>query len=95
MALSEYRLGSRVRLRAAFAVGGTASDPTSVTAQVKDPGGTVSQYSSPTVVHDGAGSYHLDVTADRQGQWAYRFVGSGAVVAADEGAFIISLSEFD
>jgi hypothetical protein len=49
---------------------------------------------NPTVTRSATGIYYTDVTPDSAGDWHYRFVGTGAIVAVDEGYFNVSRSRF-
>ena len=89
--MNSYWPGAAVRLSAIFTVGGTATDPTTVTLQTRDPSGTTTAV---TVVKDSTGHYHGDVEVAVSGQWHYRWVGAGAAVAAAEGTFMVRGSSF-
>jgi len=91
MAASEYEVGQRVRLSAAFSVDGSAVDPTLATFRVKTPSGAVS---SLPVTRDGVGAYHADVDVTEAGTWYWRAEGTGAAQAAGESAFVGKHSEF-
>ena len=89
---NKYTKGTLVRMQASFSVvGGSASDPTTVAASVKDPTGALS---SPQVVRDGIGAYHADFTPSLPGVHYYRFTGTGGLTVAAEGAFVVVLSNF-
>lgn len=74
-------------------------DPDGVVAKVLRPGETIpsehAYLDSPDdIVRDDTGQYHLDVSADAAGEWAYRFEGSGTAQSANEHAFKVSESRF-
>lgn len=96
MTLSTFDIGDLVRVTAAFTdIAGVAADPTTVTLEVKNPAGARAVYTSatsPAVVNSAVGSYYCDVPVALAGRWSYRWVGSGAVIAAAEGEFEVSLS---
>lgn len=94
-----YDSGDRIRLKTstAFNVDGVATDPTTITVQIKKPDGTVLTYVygvDAEVVRDGVGLYHVDINLDQVGTWYYRFAGTGACVAAAETEFYVLESEF-
>ena len=75
-----YDVGDGVRLSATFTVSGTGTN-TTATLSLRDPSGNVS---NPSATSDGTGAYHADVILDEIGAWYYRWVGTGAVIAATE-----------
>ncbi len=81
-------VGDAQRCTCSFAVGNTASDPTIVTAMLRTPLGVETSQiygaTSSTVVRDGTGVYHLDVTYSLEGPWVVRWKGVGTVIAAVE-----------
>src|SRR4051812_19836869 len=87
MAEQVYDLGDTARLSVAFTVGGVATDPTTIAATVRKPDTVTTAYTSGQITHDGVGLYHLDVTVDVPGEWAYKFTGTGT--AADVGPGIL------
>lgn len=93
MSSNVYDVGDQVRLTATFRA--TADDslvnPTTVTLKVKSPAGTVTTPSA-TSSSTGIWTYDLDLTLE--GNWYYRFVGTGAVKAAGENALIVNPSAF-
>jgi hypothetical protein len=80
--------GDEVTLEATFTVDGTLTDPTAVTCEVRRPDGTVV---TPTATRDSLGKYTAKVTpADgEEGDWWYRFVGTGAAKAAERKMFLV------
>ena len=72
---------------------GTDVDPTTVTFRVKNPAGATTVYVhgiNGQLVKDAVGAYHADVDASLEGDWHYRWEGSGANQAAGEGQFLIA-----
>ena len=84
MPINVYTVGQLVRLTATFKVGATLTNPTTVTASLKDPDGVVT---TPGTSNPSTGVYTIDVTPTKKGRYAYRFAGAGACVAAAEGEF--------
>jgi len=90
MTINIYKNGQKVRASAAFTVSDVASDPTTVTAKIKDPSGNVSTYVYGTdeeLVKDSTGNYHVDVSTDEKGLWYFRFEGTGTCEAVEESSF--------
>jgi hypothetical protein len=65
---------------------GALADPTAVTLTVRAPDGTLS---TPSVSKAATGRYSATVSPSQSGTWVYRWVGTGAVTAAAEGAFYV------
>lgn len=81
MALAEiFQIESLVRVTASFAEEGTPFDPDTVTIRVRNPLGSVTEYlygTSPEVVREAGGIYHLDIETTASGDWRYRWKASG------------------
>lgn len=88
MTINSYVRGVLVRASATFAnAAGTAVDPTTVTFRVRAPNGTIT---TPSVVKDSVGNYHVDVDANAEGTWHFRWEGAGANQGAAEGQFTVA-----
>jgi len=89
--MDNYFQGSRVRLKATFEdETHTLADPTTVTAKVENPNGTVTTYiylTDAALVRESVGVYHLDIDVNVAKTWYYRFEGAGIVEAASQGSF--------
>lgn len=84
--MTTYDIGDEVRLSVAFTdADGVAADPTTVTCTVRKPDGSTLTPSAT----GSSGSYHADIQPDQTGNWHYRFAGTGALVAAEEGQFYV------
>jgi len=85
--MNQYQRGDLVRTTATYTnTGGTATDPTTVTATITTPAGVATAYVYGTdseVVKGTTGVYYVDVTCDLAGLWVARWVGTGAVAQAD------------
>lgn len=97
--MNAYHVGDQVRLTAQFAdSAGTLIDPTTISCLVKLRyviGAATTTYTHPaTITKDSTGIYHVDVTPTTEGIWDYRWVATGTVIAAEEGAFNVPNSEF-
>ncbi len=85
--MNKYDVGDQVRLSVVIANNaGTATDPTTVTCTVRKPDGLAQTLSASK---DSTGNYHADVTIDQQGEWDYRWLGTGSLIVAEEGAFYV------
>lgn len=91
MATNEYPLGNVVRLTAAVKVAGTLQNTTMAFLVLPPTGAAVTVT---PVVNDSTGNYHADYTPALHGTYYYRAAGTGAVVAAAEGAFVVNHSRF-
>ena len=97
--MNSYDVGDLVRLTATFTnSAGVVTDPTAVTCLLKLRyviGSTATTYTYPAnITKDSTGVFHVDVTPTTEGIWDYRWVGTGTVQAAVEGAFNVPNSEF-
>jgi len=91
--MADYEKGDLVRCSAAFTdADGNYLDPTAVLFRFKKPDGTTTTYTygaDAELVKDAVGRYHVDVDADAEGVWAYRFESTGTGQAAGEEAFTV------
>lgn len=95
--MNSYPISEPVHLTVTFATsGGTATDPTTITCKQRNPAGTITTntYGDGVLLRDGAGLYHLDLTPTTAGVWSYRWIGTGALVAASEAEFYVQPSDF-
>lgn len=72
---------------------GAPADPTTVTLRWRRHGGTTTMWVFGTdvqVVKDSVGVYHADIPVTEHGLHYFRWEGTGAVVAAEEGYFSVS-----
>lgn len=90
---NEYTVGQLVRCTATFTdIGGTVTaDPNTVTVTVRNAAGSLI-LPTPTRVATGAYQAFVDIT-DHRGTWAYRFVGTGTLQAAEEFSFEVRRSQ--
>jgi hypothetical protein len=86
---NSYLLGNAVTIQSAFSVSSTNTDPTTVTLELTDPSGNTDTFSTTDLTHSATGTYTYEVTPDEAGYWKYRFVGTGAVVAANSFKFVV------
>lgn len=93
-------IGDVVRCSVVFTnTAGTAADPTAISFMLKKTsGGSTTTHTTtgtpPLVVKDSTGNYHIDIPADVRGTYYWRWIGTGAVAAASEGTFYVSISAF-
>lgn len=89
---TSYDRGDLVRLRAEFKNDvGTLTNPTAVVLRLRDPAGVVS---TPAATASSTGVYTYDLSLTQEGTWIYRFEGTGAVQAAEEGEVYVRNSAF-
>lgn len=75
----------------------TLVDPTTVTAKLKKPDGTIvtKLYGTDVeVVRDDVGRFHMDVTCDMSGTWTFGWIGTGAGAAVNDDAFKVTANPF-
>jgi hypothetical protein len=97
--MNAYNVGDLVRITATFTSASVPADPTAISCIVKRryqlPPVASTTYVYPTTISkDSTGVYHVDVVPDTEGIYDYRWVGTGAVIAAGESAFNVPNSEF-
>lgn len=88
--------GQTAILHMEFDIDGTLTDPTTVVLKVQDPEGNVDTYthSLAEVTKIGTGVYEKEIPLDDEGNWLWRWVGTGTVPTADEGNIVVRSSEF-
>ncbi len=94
-----YSTGDLIRVEGSFTnAAGAAVDPTAVFAKYKTPAGvttTLTYGVDAALVRDSAGNYHIDIDANSEGRWRYRFYSTGTGQSAQEEDFIVQGSSFD
>lgn len=97
-AINTYDVGDIVRLAGTFKNQSDAFvDPGGVRVKVKNPLGTSTTYVygvDAGVMKDATGQYHLDIDADTEGTWYYRWEGLTSNKGADEESFLVRDSQF-
>jgi hypothetical protein len=95
---NEYHQGTVVTVFVDFtSEDGVPTDPVTVTVTVRKPDKTVTTYTNgtdPEVTKLGTGSYqaHIDTEGGPEGNWYYRWDGTGTLEAAEEWGFIVKHS---
>ena len=74
--------GNSVTITGTFTIVGAATDPTTTTLEVKEPGGTITAYSDAQMTHVGTGIYAKNVIISSEGTWTFRMTGTGTVAAS-------------
>ena len=96
MTINAYVRGQQVRVAVAISdAAGAAGDPGGLAVKVRTPAGAVATKTygaDAEVVRDGTGAYHLDVDADAEGDWHYRWESTGTGQAAEDHQFIVAPS---
>jgi hypothetical protein len=98
-----YDIGDGLVATVTFDVAGVATDPTTVTAKVRNPAGTVTTYTysaapgqpDPHIVRSSAGVYTLTLVPDAAGTWLVQWTGTGAVTAVDDQSYTVVPSAID
>ena len=94
-----YASGQLITLSCTFTVSGVPTDPTTVQGSIRFGTAASSTYVYPTgtalnLTRDATGVYHFDFTGVSAGTYYYRFQGTTACIAADEGSFDVQTSRF-
>lgn len=97
VSIKSYFLGAVVRLEAQFSdLPGVLTDPTTITFKILQPDPLILPQAVSYVfgvdaqlVRDSVGVYHVDWTADQDGDYCYRFEGTGAAQAVSERHFSV------
>ena len=94
--MSAYHVGQSVKLVCAFTdAAGAAANPTTVQCLVREPDGTETTYSTPTITNPATGTFELVLSADQSGMWTYRWEGTtGTTTPRDEEQFHVLGSAF-
>ena len=94
---THYDLDEPFERLATFKVNGALTDPTTVSASVRDPAGTVTTYAYPSanLLRDSLGIFRLVGTCTKIGRWYYRIVGTGTAAGVEQDYFIVDPSMFD
>ena len=88
--MADYIVGDAVTLGATFTnSAGTATDPTAVTLEVKDPSGTTTTYtySLAEITKVSTGVYSKAISLTASGWWYYEWQGTGTVAKVENGKF--------
>lgn len=95
--MNSYPIGDPIHLTVQFNdASGPATDPSTITAKIRAPSGTITTqtYGDGVLQRSGTGAYYLDVITTSSGVWSYRFIGAGLLVAASEAEFFVQYSDF-
>lgn len=85
-----FYVGSTVRITGTFTnAAGVATNPTTTTITVEKPDGTDTAYTGGQLTNPATGTLYVDIVPDAAGRWDYRIVGTGAVAAVWQGAFVV------
>ena len=83
-----YSVGDLIQISATWTNAvGTATDPTAVFAQYRNPSGDLTALTygvDVALVRDSAGAYHVDIDANEAGTWRYRFYSTGTGQASSD-----------
>lgn len=84
---AQYDIGDKITLEASFTDAGVLVDPTTVSCIVRSPSDEITERD----VTGEAGHYTAEIEPNEAGTWWYRFEGTGAYQAAEEGEFAVRL----
>jgi hypothetical protein len=88
--MNNYEIGDLVQVTANFVdVNNSPIDPTNVTCQYVS---TKSSAATASVTKVSTGIYTAQIPCAVDGNYAYRFLGTGAAQASNEGAFVVNPS---
>lgn len=88
-----YQPGDTARVSTVFSVGGTNTDPDTVSLIVTAPSGAATTYTYPAdITKTATGAYRRDIGSLVAGLYAWRWVGTGAAAGTDEGSFTVERS---
>jgi hypothetical protein len=88
-----YETGDLVRLSVTFAdLTNQPADPSTVTLAITAPDGSTQNYTTSEITRDGTGVYHFDLSTTLAGTYTYRWTGTGAVSAVQEGSVPVAAS---
>lgn len=94
-----YNISDQVEVSYAFKnSAGVATDPTTITLKIQTPAGVETSHvygTDPDVSRSGAGVYAYPLTFTESGIYTIRWVGTGAVVKADEETIPVRPSRFE
>lgn len=94
--MNVYQVDTLIQLNVVFynTALNVPADPTAVSLFVEDPAGTVTQVASNQIVRTGVGAYYSDFLPTGPGRWAYKWQGTGNVIATSrDTSFLIKGSE--
>lgn len=89
-----YTIGDLIRVTANFIdINGLFVDPTLVLFKYKDPANVITHYSGlGSIVRDGQGIYHIDISVPLPGAYFYTFYATGTGQSAAESSFAVKHS---
>lgn len=91
-------IGDLVKMRVKFkTLAGAFVDPTTIVLRVKLPSETETVYTylfSVDVVRESTGIYYVDYLVTESGIYYFKWVGTGAVYAAEESNFVVVSTQF-
>lgn len=89
--MPSFIIGSRWVPLVRCSVSGVLTDPTTLTAKVRQPNGTETSYTwaGGTVTRDSLGVFHRDTDLNASGEWVVRYIATGAVVDAIEHSIVV------
>ncbi len=89
--MADYDIGDTRNLSVTFSVGGSLTDPTTVTFKMKEPDGTETTYvfgTDPELTNPSTGVYTVSWPITQSGIHRYKFVATGTVEQAEQLTFL-------
>lgn len=95
--INHYIEGQTVSMTARFTLDGVLTDPTTITLKVKDPEGTISEYTYALsqITKVSTGIYNKDIALNTPGLWIYRYIATGSVATVGERKIYANASQID
>lgn len=96
MSAGTFDVGDSAKVQTTFTVGGTATDPTTVTLKWKLPSGTVNTYTyaAAEITRSDTGVYYKELDITTSGTHTIRWEGTGTAKTAGEDSFTVRVSAF-
>ena len=95
---NEYDIGDKVRATVTFRnISDVLTDPTTIIIRTKTTADVEASFTygvDAEVIKSSTGIYYMDITTTAAGNYFYRGVGTGTLVAAGESFFVVRASEF-
>lgn len=97
--MEAFYVGQQIKIDATFTnLAGDVTDPTTITAKLRSPDGTITTYvygTDAALTKVSTGLFRLLYTVAEEGEHHWRMLGTGAVIAAVEGTFVGRESQFN
>lgn len=93
--MKSYPWGHTIKIQVEFRnEAGVLTNPTTTTLKTIDPAGVLVTYAQAALTNPSTGKWNKSVLANKEGIWHWRWEGTGAVDAVDEGSFEMLKTQF-